>query len=197
MFGCNGILHNNKYNSFVIEIKGDLMTEKRFTLTHINEQHFSANIYDDKTFIASIGIGAELIVELLNSLNDENVKLRARNKYLATKIQRERNIHVTEHEKWEEEIQKENEQLKSKNRGLQSELQIFKEDVTHSNQIINKLNDENEQLKTTISRLIEQNRKNNDLLVSDIRLLEKALWCPNCTRNIKRLKELKKEFEND
>ena len=54
---------------------------------------------------------------------------------------------------------------------------------------------ENEQLKTTISRLIEQNRKNNDLLVSDIRLLEKALWCPNCTINIKRLRELKKEFE--
>lgn len=61
----------------------------------------------------------------------------------------------------------------------------------------NRLEKENEQLKTTISRLIEQNRKNNDLLVSDIRLLEKALWCPNCTRNIKRLKELKKEFEND
>lgn len=62
---------------------------------------------------------------------------------------------------------------------------------------MNELIEENEQLKTTISRLIEQNRKNNDLLVSDIRLLEKALWCPNCTRNIKRLKELKKEFEND
>ena len=30
---------------------------------------------------------------------------------------------------------------------MQSELGIFKEDVTHSNQIINKLNDENEQLK--------------------------------------------------
>ena len=41
----------------------------------------------------------------------------------------------------------ENEQLKSKNRGLQSELQIFKEDVTHSNLQINKLAEENEQLK--------------------------------------------------
>lgn len=61
--------------------------------------------------------------------------------------------------------------------------------------LLNDLNEENEQLKTTISRLIEQNRKNNDLLVSDIRLLEKALWCPNCTINIKRLRELKKEFE--
>ena len=41
----------------------------------------------------------------------------------------------------------ENEVLKSKNRGLQSELQIFKEDVTHSNLQINKLADENEELK--------------------------------------------------
>lgn len=45
------------------------------------------------------------------------------------------------------ELKKENEQLKSKNRGLQSELQIFKEDATHSNLLINKLADENDQLK--------------------------------------------------
>ena len=43
-----------------------------------------------------------------------------------------------------------NEQLKSKNRGLQSELQIFKEDATHSNLQINKLADENEQLKQNL-----------------------------------------------
>ena len=52
----------------------------------------------------------------------------------------------------------ENEQLKSKNKGLKSELQIFKEDVTHSNQIINKLNDENKQLKkqmVMIDKLID------------------------------------------
>ena len=102
------------------------MTEKRFTIKHINEQHISANLYDDRTFIGSIGIGEELIVELLNSLNDENVKLQARNKYLATKIQRERNIHVKEHEKWEEEIQKENEQLKHQNELLQEELEQCK-----------------------------------------------------------------------
>ena len=51
------------------------------------------------------------------------------------------------------ELEKENEQLKSKNRGLQSELQIFKEDVTHSNLQINKLADENEQLKSEIKDL--------------------------------------------
>ena len=46
-----------------------------------------------------------------------------------------------------EQLIDENEKLKSKNRGLQSELQIFKEDVTRSNLQINKLVDENEQLK--------------------------------------------------
>ena len=51
------------------------------------------------------------------------------------------------------ELEKENEQLKSKNRGLQSELQIFKEDVTHSNLQINKLADENRQLKHEIEDL--------------------------------------------
>ena len=53
------------------------------------------------------------------------------------------------------ELNNENEQLKSKNRGLQSELQIFKEDATHSNLQINKLADENEQLKSTIKEVLE------------------------------------------
>ena len=51
------------------------------------------------------------------------------------------------------ELNDENEQLKSKNRGLQSELQIFKKDVEHSNLQMNKLADENEQLKQTNQRL--------------------------------------------
>ena len=54
------------------------------------------------------------------------------------------------------ELIEENGQLKSKNRGLQSELQIFKEDATHSNLQINKLADENEQLKQFIQSLAEQ-----------------------------------------
>ena len=56
-------------------------------------------------------------------------------------------------------LTEENEQLKSKNRGLQSELQIFKEDVTHSNLQINKLIDENEQLKQQEKRLYNYFRK--------------------------------------
>jgi hypothetical protein len=88
------------------------MTEKRFTLKYIEEQHLSANLYDNGTFISSIRIGAELIVELLNSLNDENVKLRARNKYLATKIERERASAIKQHKKWENEAITENEKIK-------------------------------------------------------------------------------------
>lgn len=59
---------------------------------------------------------------------------------------------------------------------------------------LNQLSDENEQLKSTIAQLIEQNRKNNDLLLSDIRILEKALWCSGCENDYGRLKELRKEF---
>lgn len=59
---------------------------------------------------------------------------------------------------------------------------------------MNNLNDENRQLKSTIAQLIEQNRKNNDLLLSDIRILEKALWCRGCANDYGRLKELRKEF---
>ena len=59
---------------------------------------------------------------------------------------------------------------------------------------MNTLNDENEQLKSTIAQLIEQNRKNNDVLLSDIRILEKALWCSGCENDYRRLKELRKEF---
>ena len=60
--------------------------------------------------------------------------------------------------------------------------------------LLNELADENEQLKSTIVQLIEQNRKNNDLLLSDIRILEKALWCSGCENDYGRLKELRKEF---
>ena len=61
-------------------------------------------------------------------------------------------------------------------------------------ELLNELAEENEQLKSTIAQLIEQNRKNNDLLLSDIRILEKALWCGGCENDYKRLKELRKEF---
>ena len=60
--------------------------------------------------------------------------------------------------------------------------------------LVNHLLNQNEQLKSTIAQLIEQNRKNNDLLLYDIRILEKALWCGGCENDYGRLKELRKEF---
>ena len=80
------------------------MTKKRFVLQDLD---ILCRVLDNGKPINGIET-----VNLLNALHDENVKLQARNKYLATKIQRERNIHVKEHEKWENEIQKENEKLK-------------------------------------------------------------------------------------
>ena len=59
---------------------------------------------------------------------------------------------------------------------------------------LNELNDENKELKSAIAQLIEQNRKNNDSLLSDIRIFEKALWCSGCKNDCGRLKELRKEF---
>ena len=69
-------------------------------------------------------------------------------------------------------------------------------DVTlqKTNEWLNELAEENEELKSTIAQLIEQNRKNNDLLLSDIRILEKALWCSGCENDYGRLKELRKGF---
>lgn len=49
------------------------MTEKRFTFKHINEEHISANIYDNNTFIGSVSIGAELIIYLLNELYEKYI----------------------------------------------------------------------------------------------------------------------------
>ena len=59
------------------------MTAKRFTLKYINEEHISANIFDNGTFIASVSIGEELLVELLNQLVKENEQLKKGNKTLA------------------------------------------------------------------------------------------------------------------
>ena len=72
------------------------MTEKRFSLRYIGEQHLSANLYDDKIFIGSIGIGAELVVDLLNDLSEENKQLQTKNNaYLQDiEVYREDNTHL-------------------------------------------------------------------------------------------------------
>lgn len=59
---------------------------------------------------------------------------------------------------------------------------------------LNNLHEENQRLKSDLARVIEQERKNNELCVSDIRILEKALWCSGCENDYNRLRQLRKEF---
>ena len=73
-------------------------------------------------------------------------------------------------------------------------LRAVNEELSLANRDNDTLEEENKELKSTIAQLIEQNRKNNDLLQSDIRILEKALWCSGCANDYGRLKELRKEF---
>ena len=73
-------------------------------------------------------------------------------------------------------------------------LKAVNEELDLANRDYDTLEEEYEELKSTIAQLIEQNRKNNDLLLSDIRILEKALWCSGCENVYGRLKELRKEF---
>lgn len=73
-------------------------------------------------------------------------------------------------------------------------LEALNEELSLANRDNDTLEEENKELKSTIAQLIEQNRKNNDLLLPDIRILEKALWCGGCENDYGGLKELRKEF---
>ena len=97
------------------------MTEKRFTLTYEKiGKYFDIGIvdheepFDDTTYefhqcsFQDSKDEMEDLTQLLNALHEENVKLRARNKYLATKIQ------------------KENEQLKQQVEDLEFKLRTIK-----------------------------------------------------------------------
>lgn len=95
-------------------------------------------------------------------------------------------------------LHEENERLKEYNNKLMKQPLLFDvQTIPNTMEIMevnNKLEEENGELKSTIAQLIEQNRKNNDLLLSDIRILEKALWCGGCANDYGRLKELRKDF---
>ena len=111
------------------------------------------------------------VVDLLNELDEKYVDEFALRETLQQELQRSEEENEQLKIRFNEEREKslkfcrnidtltiENEQLKSKNRGLQSELQIFKEDVTHSNLQINKLADENEHIKNTIKEAYKTER---------------------------------------
>ena len=84
--------------------------------------------------------------------------------------------------------------LSDENKKLKIFLRAVNEELDFANRDCDTLEEEIKQLKSTIAKLIEENRKNNDLLLSDIRILEKALWCSGCANDYGRLKELRKEF---
>ena len=98
------------------------MTEKRFTLKYINEQHISANLYDNKTFIGSIGMGEELIVELLNDLSEENEQLKQRNTNQYNQLNEL--WQIIEEENWEKLIAMKK-QLKEDEERLQNEWKCY------------------------------------------------------------------------
>ena len=99
------------------------MTKKRFTLKYINEQHLSANLYDCGTFVSSVGIGAELIVELLNDLSEENDVLKQQ---LKTKVIVNKQY---------EELQR----LKQENGQLKSEINMLKTTIGRNEGHIDRL----------------------------------------------------------
>ena len=84
--------------------------------------------------------------------------------------------------------------IADENKKLKIFLKAVNEELDLANRDCDTLEEENEKLKSTIAQLIEQNRKNNDLLLSDIIILEKALWCDGCENDYGRLKELRKEL---
>lgn len=160
---------------------------KRFTLKYINEQHISANLYDNGTFIGSIGIGEELILEVLNYLSKENGELKQKvdfYKYF---------------QKDARELEKENEQLKNEIERITKEkenwafisdcsVQVmneeekFKEDYLRiATNDLKRLQEENEQLKKQLDDCREYNEKqyanyakNNSQFVKELRGWEKS-----------------------
>lgn len=116
------------------------MTEKRFNMEYVHGNPTIWHITDCGEHIVD-----EKICDLLNALHEENVKLQARNKYLATKIQRERNSHIKQHEKWEKEIKDENEELKQ----FKEDFIKMLDDITSAYvDLLNESWEENEQLKS-------------------------------------------------
>lgn len=73
-------------------------------------------------------------------------------------------------------------------------LEVVKILNKYENELL-QLKQENKRLKSDLARVIEQAKENDKSLRSDIKILENDLWCPNCANDLKRLKELRKEFK--
>ena len=138
---------------------------------------------DEYGLIESWGFGCYLVdetdsmmtgekaVNLLNQLHEENISLKSsememedylgrleeKNKKLKKELEKEKlanellsmGLKESEHGLWIE-----NQNLKQSNKGLNSELEIFRKDVVYSNKLINKLHDENEELKRILGDIL-------------------------------------------
>ena len=129
------------------------MTEKRFTLTNKSlskigndvaiaddgvpcTQRFVCNLLNELTEEnEQLKHDATVLIQANQDYRRENKQLKARIEYFERKIKRERASAMKQHEKWENEIQKENEQLKKElhlmhMRTMFSTVQSFKGDVS-------------------------------------------------------------------
>ena len=120
---------------------GEIMS---FIVKKCEEEYCVFDSNEDMNVVAVCDVEriSQKTCNLLNELNDENELLKQTNQELNDELQKTMGYLALKSG-----IERENKQLKQQNRGLQSELKIFKEDVEYSNKLMNKLSDENEQLK--------------------------------------------------
>lgn len=106
-FAKSGVIDNLKRNTFdftedtVIDILNELADENEQLKKELEDALLDVKIYKNAN-------------ATFDNVYQENNKLKSRIEYLERKIRRERISAMKEHEKWEKEIRKENEQLKQK-----------------------------------------------------------------------------------
>ena len=83
------------------------MTEKRFKL-FVGKNYGVQKVDGEVIFDSIVSIGdADVLVDWLNAIYNENEQLKSRIEYLERKIERERNSYQKQHEKWEKELKSE------------------------------------------------------------------------------------------
>ena len=116
------------------------MTEKRF-------RYEGAQIFDDDEFLCcTLSIWKEQLVDLLNDLHEENIKLHIQNDFL-----KDENQHMRD-------LVNENEQLKKENNQLELQNSTLMKEVAEYSRKAKELEKENEKLKSELSRYKEVNR---------------------------------------
>ena len=83
------------------------MTKKRFKL-FVGKNYGVQKADGEVIFDSIVSIGdADVLVDWLNAIYNENEQLKSRIEYLERKIERERNSYQKQHEKWEKELKSE------------------------------------------------------------------------------------------